>query len=354
MQRDDLNQTVGRARFTRPVVWLISAALFVALTLAGLWAVAGLFGGGLPRLDPRLFEPASLAVIGAFLAVYFLADGLRLYFVLCALDAHVPFRQVFPLVFINILVSNITPLATGGGVAQVWYLQKCGVAVGTSAAATTIRTMLAMLVIFVAAPLCQILLSTTQTSGLLGTILQSASVFIALYFAGFLILLARPLWLARTCEALLRMLSRTGLLAPSRGRRWSDAIRREAVTFSAGFRRFLTGRALLASAAALSTVLFLLTLFAFPAVLMTLLGQNPDWLAVIGTLSIVTFLMYFAPTPGGAGFSELAFAGLMAGQIEPAQLVLIIFVWRFLTIYLGMAVGVLVSLFALRPMMRAS
>ena len=56
-----------------------------------------------------------------------------------------------------------------------------------------------------------------------------------------------------------------------------------------------------------------------------------------------------APTPGGAGFSELAFAGLMAGRIEPAQLVTVIFVWRFLTIYLGMGIGAAISVIALRP-----
>ena len=82
---------------------------------------------------------------------------------------------------------------------------------------------------------------------------------------------------------------------------------------------------------------------------MALLGLEPDWLTVIGTLSVVTFLMYFAPTPGGAGFSELAFAGLMAGQVGEGQLLLVIFAWRLLTIYLGMAIGAVVSLRILRP-----
>ena len=104
-----------------------------------------------------------------------------------------------------------------------------------------------------------------------------------------------------------------------------------------------------ALAAVLATLTFLLTLFAMPALLMALLGLEPDWLTVIGTLSVVTFLMYFAPTPGGAGFSELAFAGLMAGQIGEGQLVLVIFAWRLLTIYLGMAIGGVVSFGILRP-----
>ena len=126
-------------------------------------------------------------------------------------------------------------------------------------------------------------------------------------------------------------------------------MRREAGSFSDGFGRFLSGAPQLSVSAVLATLAFLLALFAMPALLMALLGLEPDWLTVIGTLSVVTFLMYFAPTPGGAGFSELAFAGLMAGQVGEGQLLLVIFAWRLLTIYLGMAIGAVVSLRILRP-----
>lgn len=329
-------------------LWL-GAALFVALTLAALWAVTTYLGQGAPALDPRLFAPQAIGLIALFLAAYFLADGLRLHFVLRSLGAEVTFRQILPLVFINIFFSNITPMATGGGFAQVWYLQRRGVPVGLSAAATTIRTILAMLAIFAAAPLFLLAGSAVEIGGGAGTLIRSIGLAILLYLAGFLVLLLRPEWLVRLFEGLLALLVRARLLRPGRQKLWAAAARRESVTFADGFRQFLVGPPLLSLGAAAATLVFLLTLFALPALLMQLLGQTPDWLAVIGTLSVVTFLMYFAPTPGGAGFSELAFAGLMAGRIEPAQLVTVIFVWRFLTIYLGMGIGAAISVIALRP-----
>lgn len=329
-------------------LWL-GAALFLMLSLSVFWGLARFLGEGRLRIDPRLLELWSLGLIGLFLAIYFLTDGLRLHFVLRTLDAPVSFRQVMPLVFVNIFFSNITPMATGGGFAQIYYLQRRGVPVGLAAAATTIRTILAMLAIFIAAPLFLIGAPAVNLAGGSGALISSIAAVIALYLTGFLVLLLRPEWLLRVLDSVLALLVYAHLLGPDRRSRWTDALRRESASFAEGFRRFLSGPRRHSAAAVLSTLLFLLSLFATPALLMALLGQEPDWLTVIGTLSVVTFLMYFAPSPGGAGFSELAFAGLMAGQIDPSRLVLVIFAWRFLTIYIGMGIGAVVSIIALRP-----
>ncbi|MFC3119610.1 lysylphosphatidylglycerol synthase domain-containing protein [Jhaorihella thermophila] len=117
----------------------------------------------------------------------------------------------------------------------------------------------------------------------------------------------------------------------------------------AAFSRFVGGSRRDAAAAVISTLVFLVTLFAFPALLLELLDYDVDWMTVIGTMSVVTFLMYFAPTPGGAGLAELAFAGFMASQMAPADLLLVVFAWRFLVIYLGMGIGMVVSAYVLRP-----
>jgi len=333
--------------WNRPAGWLISAALFVALTGAGFVVVSALSGGALARFDARLIQPQAVAMIAGFVAVYFLSDGLRLYFVLRTIGARIRLRAIFPLIFINILFSNVTPLATGGGFAQVWYLQRHGVPVGASAAATTIRTILAMLAIFLIAPLFQFL--QPATNGAVRITLQSLSGLIVLYLAGVLIVLFRPFWIAALLDRIFALARRIGLIKGERQTRWSAAVHRETTEFSASFTRFIRGPRRYALAAVIATLLFLLTLFALPAVLLEILDYDVDWVRVIGTLSVVTFLMYFAPTPGGAGFAELAFAGFMAGQMAPGDLLLVVFAWRFLTSYLGMAIGVVATFTAFRP-----
>ncbi|MDX5403223.1 MAG: flippase-like domain-containing protein [Rhodobacterales bacterium] len=330
-------------RAGRPLAWSVSVVLFIAFSALGLWLAARVTGGSLPRPDPRLFQPASLALIAAFLAVFYLSDGLRLTYVLRALDVPVPLRKLFPLVFINILFSNVTPLASGGGFAQVWYLKRLGVPVGTSAAATTIRTILAMILIFLAAPLLQVIAPSPAIGGMGRVISQSVLVLVLVYLAGFIILLTRPFWLVRCVEVLLHGMQRIGLIGADRRAGWTAAINRETVAFGRGFRQFMAAPLRHSLGAVLWTLLFLSTLFAFPALIMVLLDYRIDWITVTGAVAVVTFLMYFAPTPGGAGFAELAFAGLMFTQTTSDDLVLVIFVWRFLTTYLGMALGVVVS-----------
>jgi uncharacterized protein (TIRG00374 family) len=310
-----------------------------------LWLAAQITDGTLPQLDRRLFEPGALALIAGALIVFYLSDGLRLYFVLRALDVTVRFRKLLPLVFINILFSNVTPLASGGGVAQVWYLDKIGVPVGTAAAATSIRTILAMSLIFVAAPLFQTLHPNREIAGMAAMAAQTITALVLLYLAGFGILLIRPFWLVRIVEAGLKGLRIIGALKADRELRWINAIRRETSAFSHGFREFLNARAVYSFAAIFWTVAFLLTLLSLPALLMTLLGYDINWITAIGAMAGVTFLMYFAPTPGGAGFAELAFAGLMTNQISSNDLLFVIIAWRFLTSYMGMAIGVVVSAF---------
>ncbi len=336
----EMQQSPGR----RPLAWAIPAFLFLTLSAMGLWLAAHVTGAQRLTLDPRLLDPAALASITALLIVYYLSDGLRLYYVLRALDVPVRLRKLLPLVFINILFSNITPLASGGGFAQVWYLKGQGVSVGTSAAATTIRTILAMAAIFLSAPALQFLHPTQAINGGLGRAMsQSLSVLMLVLLAGFIILLARPTWLQRASNGLLRALRSIRLISTARQMRWSDALGRETTAFAQGFHQFLKAPCRHSLGAILWTLIFLLVLFSFPGLLMVLLDYQIDWLSVIGSLAVVTFLMYFAPTPGGAGFAELAFAGLMATQITGSDLVLVIFVWRCLTTYLGMALGLVVS-----------
>lgn len=342
----------GRVRSRRPTVWLVSAIVFIGLSGLGLWVAAKLTGGTLPRIDRRLFEPDALALIAGFLIVYYLSDGLRLFFVLRALDVPVRFPTLLPLVFINILFSNVTPLASGGGFAQVWYLRQNGVPVGTSAAATSIRTILAMLAIFAAAPLFQAIHPTGAMDGMAAIVTQPITAVALLYLIGFGVLVARPFWLVRIVEIAFHGLRAIGVLSTETEHRWTKAVRHETGTFGRSFRQFLASPARLSLSALLWTLVFLLTLLSFPALLMTLLDYDVDWITAIGSITVVTFLMYFAPTPGGAGFAELAFAGLMFNQIGSNDLLLVMIAWRFLTIYLGMALGVLVSVVLLEKSWR--
>ncbi|WP_207132191.1 flippase-like domain-containing protein [Halorhodospira neutriphila] len=328
----------------RPLRLLLFAALFLALSGAGTWAIYAEFAGRELALDARLLDGRLLAAVAALLLVYFAADGLRLYFTMRALGCPVPLRQGVRLVFINLLFSNITPMATGGGFAQIWFLRRQGVPIGTATAATTVRTLLAVAFIFAATPAVLYGMEIFDGELVDRQLLPYLSAFAALYLGFFAVAVLRTRWLLVPVEALLAGLRRARLLGEPRRRRWRLRVRRELVRFRDGFRSYLAGppRDILLSV--LFTAVFLLSLFSFPALLLWGLGYAVDYGTVLALLVVTTFVMYCSPTPGASGIAEGVFGHFFAGMVSAEHLVLVTLAWRFLTIFLGMGVGVFVTL----------
>lgn len=320
----------------------IFSLLFVALTAAGLYTVYDQFAERSINFDPRLIQPgAVLSIIGLLLA-YFVSDGLRLYFTLRALGHDMPLLTMFRLVFINLFFSNITPMATGGGFAQIWYLHNHGVPVGTATAATTIRTVLAVIFIFSLTPVFLLTLNALKDHAITGNVGTALAIFILIYLGFFTILLFRTHWLIGPLSKLLSAARRVHLISESRHRRWQFKARREMLRFSGSFSDYLRGRPLFVVLSILFTAVFLLTLFSFPALLIYWLGYSVDYLVSLGLLVVTTFIMYFSPTPGASGISEGIFGSFFRDILSGNHLILVIVGWRLLTIYLGMIVGLVV------------
>jgi uncharacterized protein (TIRG00374 family) len=251
----------------------------------------------------------------------------------------VRFRHIMKLVFVNIFVSNITPLATGGGVIQVYFLHKEGMPVGEGTAATTIRTILAASILFTLTPI--ILLAEPSLFGLFnrGKLVVYVALFSSVYLSAFVVILFRTSFIRAGLYRFMRFLNRTGLLPRRQFRRWFLKLSRELLRFTDGFRRFIRGKPIYVALSVLLTVLFLLSLFSFSVVLMQALGYDVHILTILAFQVVVTFFMYFAPTPGAAGVAEGGYGLLFSRLVMKNDITLLTFLWRFLTIYIGVIIG---------------
>ncbi|MGO1502621.1 MAG: lysylphosphatidylglycerol synthase transmembrane domain-containing protein [Marinobacter sp.] len=321
---------------------ILFSLLFVVLTAAGLYAVYDQFAGRSISFDTRLIAPQTLAAVAALLLVYFISDGLRLHFTLRALGHRLSFLVIFRLVFINLFFSNVTPMATGGGFAQIWYLHRHGVPVGRATAATTIRTVLAVLFIFSLTPVFLLTLDAFDGQSIASDLGFALAIFILLYLGFFIILLFRTRWLIGPISGLLRALNHWHLISDTRHQHWQFKARREMLRFSHSFSDYLRGRPLFVALSVLSTAVFLLSLFSFPALLIYSLGYDVDYLISLGLLVVTTFIMYFSPTPGASGISEGVFGSFFSDLLSGNHLILVIVSWRLITIYLGMIIGLIV------------
>ncbi|PTY36164.1 hypothetical protein BGP77_02290 [Saccharospirillum sp. MSK14-1] len=322
---------------------LLFTLLFIGLSLAGVYAVYSQVAERSLSWDGNLLSPSALAGYLVLLLIYFISDALRLWFTLRALGERVPLMAMGRLVFLNIFVSNVTPMATGGGFAQVWFLQRRGVAIGTAMTATTIRTVLAVLFIFGATPVLLMTLPGAEEAAQQSSLVQTLIVCVVLYLGFFAVLLLRPSWLARPMLIGLKILRAFHLISASRQRRWRIRLVRELRRFAQGFSLYFSGRWRDILASWLFTALFLLSLFSFPAVLCWALGYDLSYWLVVGRMVITTFVMYFSPTPGASGIAEGVFGHFFSDVLTAGHLVLVTVGWRALTIYLGMLIGIFVT-----------
>lgn len=75
-------------------------------------------------------------------------------------------------------------------------------------------------------------------------------------------------------------------------------------------------------------------------VVLRMLGIHANFVDILLLQTLITFLLYFAPTPGGSGIAELLSFAVMGIYIEDKmQLPAYIFLWRFVTSYLTVVVG---------------
>jgi len=323
------------------------AVLFVMLSALVPLTIQQELNGKADQLWNALLNPWVIFSALALLAVYYLSDALRLWFTLRALGQHQHLRTMFPLVFINILFSNITPMATGGGVVQVWFLHRRGIHIGAATAATTLRTLLASLMIFLPAPFLMIGIDHLIDNPAISTWGPWMGLFAALYVAFFFVVLLRLRWFMHAGATILAILRRTHLINPAREHRWRFRLRREIIRFDYSFRAFFKAGRTDRLAALISTATFLVSLFSFPALLMWGLGYPVDYPLILALMLVNTFIMYFAPTPGAAGIAEGVFAILFSTLAGSGELLILVLGWRFLTVHLGMLIGVPITLYAL-------
>jgi glycosyltransferase 2 family protein len=98
-------------------------------------------------------------------------------------------------------------------------------------------------------------------------------------------------------------------------------------------------RSTLSCAGALTIVYWALRLSAVPLALMAV-GWSGDWLpVVVAQLLLVSFVLPFAPTPGGGGARELGLAALLSGYAAEGQLLSGLIIHTALSHWLPVAVA---------------
>ena len=330
---------------------------FLALTVGAFWwlftrAAAGDHPG--PQVADLRWGYLGLLLL--LLPVESVTSAARIWLICRVLHPGVSFWTCLQSEFVNVAISLLTPSQSGGGPGQVYMLSRYGgVSVGTGLTATLLSFMGTMAGLLLMG-LYSLLVSRAGTNGLLFL----APVWTMTAIAA--VLLLGAIWpdlcrigLAALSRALWRVLRRPEAVTdwwPPGAARTGRAVDRMDVatarvvdlfyTYREDVRRFLRhGKACFAAVCLLS-VTFLLARALMPYLCARFLGVEGGTLRQILEVQMaLIFLVFFAPTPGGAGIAEGASLSAMADIVPPGIAPHYNLLWRFSTAYLVGLVGFL-------------
>ncbi len=328
--------TVSSANLTRGLV--IGALVFVALTVA-------IFGYQFARIDASTAAPSwsrlrwdySLLIAMAW-PLEPLATTARLWFVCRVLAPNISFWSCFKADAANVGFSVLTPSQSGGGPAQIYLLARAGADVGTSLT-ISLLSFLGTLVGLMIIGLYSLAYSDLgdRAGALFGAAVWAITLSVGLMALGAIA--------PNVLRAIVCCVSRIwGRLTRRRGHdigRFASRIANLIYSYRSQVVRFLRRGKLAFAGVALTSLVFLFARALMAYLAVRFLGIDADFATVIGIQLAVLFIIYFAPTPGGAGIAEGVSLAAMAAIVSPELAPYYNLLWRFTTVYLFAIAGIL-------------
>ncbi len=320
--------------------------VFAAISLLGFGGLL-LYGNNLATfLQAMVTLRWGWVVLGVGLAsLDWVGGGLRLW---------VLARHVYPTVTLSssILAGGmntwggfLTPTQTGGGPVMIYTLKRYGVPL-PEAMISSLMTFVSTVVFFAVAGPVALLLGaghSLEQHGILGHAFTlydlfrlSLGAFIAIGVL-MIVLFVFPGLARRLAQGLVSWLETRGSpRLASRVNELREGVDRSHDCLVAFFRG--RGWAALAAGVVLSTLAFANRLAAGYVVL-RMLDIRGHFVDVILLQTLITFLLYFAPTPGGSGLAEVLSVAVMSIYVPRVLTPSYILLWRVITCYLTVGVG---------------
>src|ERR1041385_3258053 len=319
--------------------------LFAVISLAGVIVVLAVYGENVQAVGGALLHLHwGWLVVGLGLAsMDWIGGGSRLWVVARHVHPGVRLKDMIIAGGMSAWAAYLTPFQSGAGPTMMWVMRRAGVRL-PEAMTSTFMTFVATVAFFaLTGPLAiymgagrslaehNVVLGITyydlfRTSlpifGILGVLMLVAMIF--------------PVWLRDAVHWLATRAERKSGRVAARIEQLREGIDRAHECLVA----FGTPRGWLALlwAVLLSGPSHANKLLAGYVALRTL-GLHTNFVDILLLQTFITFLLYFAPTPGSSGLAELLSAAVMQIYVPPADLPTYTLVWRFINSYATVIVG---------------
>lgn len=327
----------------------------IAPVLIGLGVVAWMFKDEFSNFDWSIIDFTPAAFIGLALSIVAIA-GREFGYIWRyrhLTDGDLSWWQSFKVCMLCEFTSAVTPTAVGGSSMAMIFMNREGINFGRGTALMIITLFLDELFFVVSCPL---IVALTPFSSLFGTFNADFSIGLKWVFWGvyaliaiwalllFIGIIARPNGLKRLLMAIFSL----PLL-----RRWKNKAEHMtdnmvAASEEARMKPFKWWGKAFAATAVSWISRYVMVSFLFLA----FVPGSDEWL-VFARQGVIWLLLLVCPTPGGSGVSEWLFSEYYADMMASAQVALVVaLVWRVLSYYVYLIVGLAVIPAWLKPRKR--
>lgn len=246
--------------------------------------------------------------------------------ILGRLGNRVSYRNCLGYSFVGFYVSSITPSATGGQPAQIYYMSRDGIPAAHGALNMMLIAVCYQVTVLLYALAAWIFLPSLHTAlgGGMGLLLLYGGTVMMVLTVGMLCFMFLPRLARKLALGVWRLLGRLHILRDQAAAK--ERLEHQLEEFAAGANCLRRNPGLVPALLGL-TVVQLTALFAVPFVVYRGFGLNGETLPIfLGTQALVTLAVSSLPLPGAVGPAEggfvRAFAPLFgAGMVKPAMLV---------------------------------
>ena len=272
------------------------------------------------------FHPVSLFGVLVVLSIGMYFDALRLQRLSAVAGKHVALLSAFHVVFGNYFMALLTPGASGGAVMQVLFLKKAGIPTGSATVVVLMRTILSILFLILCLPMVfyfdpKILPWFDREAIVRGSILLVG-----------LVLIGMATLRTRISDRLAVIVLKR---FPVKWRFQLMKIYRD----MRGALALMTASPVAIVRAFFESGISLLMIYAMVPILFLGIGAQIDWVQVMGRMVFLNLLLYFAPTPGGAGVAEGLFISSFKSFLPFGTVGVAAVAWRAFAEYLPACIG---------------
>ncbi|HOI80825.1 MAG: flippase-like domain-containing protein [Thermovirgaceae bacterium] len=271
-------------------------------------------------------------------------DALKLFFVVKAAGEGISCKLAVLLNWLRYFGCAITPMQSGGGPFQVYFLFKSGIPIGKGVAITLTSTLMTLFQLGFIVPVALFFQpELLQGRKLLQGVFSYVLVFVLVSWSIVVISLLRPRIIKKWAGGITLLLKRWGFLKPVKVLRVVRRINREIDTYNRNFRIFFSSGMPLFVLGFLFSCLQMVAMFSILPCLIWSVGLEVRFIEAFLAQALFLFILYFVPTPGASGVAEGGGAAIFSLLVPWNIAGVMAITWRFFTEYLSIAMGAIVA-----------